>query len=559
MDDSAFDIGDIVSAFKRRAWLLVASIVIITPIGLLTALLLPPYYSSTAKILVQSQRIPDRLVESTVYVSPGERLALIQQRLTTRNNLLAMADRLRLFEDRPEYSRSEIVDALRAAIEVEEIELRQGGRARGGLSAAFTVTYSSRSPVLAARVANELVTMVLQENLETRSNSAAETRQYLQGKTRELATKLTQLEAEIAKFKTANANSLPDSLKNRQSELLSLQERRFELENQRVTLEERHRALRDALESGVPLTEGDDARLSPEEQKLVQLKQQLAQVRGVYTDSHPQVRSLRSSIASMEIALERAARAAAVDPEARDTGPQPDKTLQFQRQRSFDLVVRQLELVNRQLSEAEARTRELQTSIAATPDTEIALAALMRRRSDLALQHQEAVQKEAAAVAGEELEINRQAERYEIIEQAQIPEGPDSPPRKLISIGGFGGSIVFGLALIFLFEISNRTIRTTRHMVSQIGVAPIVAIPMIRTAQESTKRRITSAAYILLLIGIGAGILFMIDQYVSPLDRIVTNMLDDAQLTPVVEEAREKFAENTERAAAWFRSLIGGL
>ena len=99
MNDSPFDIGEIIAAIRRRAWMLLASVVVITPIGLMVALLLPPNYSSTAKILVQSQRIPEELVPSTVQERAAERLALIQQRLTTRDNLLAMADRLALYEN----------------------------------------------------------------------------------------------------------------------------------------------------------------------------------------------------------------------------------------------------------------------------------------------------------------------------------------------------------------------------------------------------------------------------------------------------------------------------
>lgn len=553
MDDSALDIGQLLGAFKRRAWILVASIVVITPIGLLTALLLPPYYSSTAKILVQSQQIPSELVRSTVNVSAAERLALIQQRLTTRNNLLAMADRLELFEDKPHYSRTEVVDALRDAIDIEEIAL-QRGRSRNSFAAAFTVTYSARSPVIAARVANELVTMVLQENLENRSRRASETRQFLEKKTNDLAAALTKLETEIAAFKVANVNSLPDSLATRQAELLSLQERRFDLENQRVTLVERRRALRDALDGGVPLGDDGGVRLSPEETKLRQLRQQLAQARGIYTDSHPNVRSLRSSIASLKASISANRRTSGG---ADDNRSDSDDLATYQRERSFELTERQLKLLDEQLDTLNKRVEVLKASVEATPDTEIALTALDRRRADLEAQHADAVLKAAAAVDGEELEINRQAERYEIIEQAQIPEEPDSPPRKLISIGGFGSSILLGIGLILLFELTNRTIRTTRQMVSQVGITPIVAIPLIRTSQETTTRRITSAAYILLLIGIGAGILFLIDQYVSPLDRIVMNLLDDAELTPIVEEARERFAENLERITAWFRSLAG--
>ena len=504
---------------------------------------------------MQSQQIPSDLVRSTVEVAASERLALIQQRLTTRSNLLAMADRLTLFDDKPGFSRTEIVDALRAAIEVEEIVLA-GGRRRGeALAAAFTVTFKSRSPVTAARVANELVTMVLQENLETRAARASQTREFLQKKSEDLAVELGRIESEVAEFKTSNSASLPDSLTTRQAELLSLQQRLFELEGQRVGLEERRRALQDAIVSGAPV-DITAAQLTPEQRQLQQLQQQLAQARGIYSNSHPTIRSLRSSIASLEAAI--AAGGSSTGNAGQNSAGMNARLLKDQQQRALDLTNRQLELLARQINEATTRSASLKTSIEATPDTEIALTSMLRKREDLANQHQIAARKYTAAADGEELEINRQAERYEIIEQAQIPEEPDSPPRKLISIAGFGGSIVIGMLLMVVFELTNRTIRTTRNLVSQVGIAPIVAIPMIRTTQESAQRRITSGVYVLLLIALGAGILFLIDQYVAPLDRLTTKIMDDAHLTPIVDDARERFAGIQERIFAWLRSAIGG-
>ena len=68
MAQNSFQIGEIWSAVKRRLWLLVLSVIVITPAGLMVAIGLPSVYSSTAKILVEAQQIPDSLVQSTVQV-----------------------------------------------------------------------------------------------------------------------------------------------------------------------------------------------------------------------------------------------------------------------------------------------------------------------------------------------------------------------------------------------------------------------------------------------------------------------------------------------------------
>lgn len=558
MSDSNIQVGDILNAIKRRFWLLAVSVVVITPIVLAVALLLPPYYSSTARILVQSQQIPSDLVRSTVQVASEERLALIQQRLTTRTNLLALADRLQIFENDTRMSRTEIVEALRASIEVEEVRLRQGRFAsRNVQAAAFTVTYSSRTAVMAARVANELVTLVLQENLENRARRASETRQFLDKKTRDLSVDINQIEAEIATFKAENAASLPVSLGSRQEELRTLRLRKFELEGQKVNLEERLTALKNAQNNGAT-AQGVEQRKTPAEAQLDQMRQQLAQARGVYTESHPNVRALRSRIASLEASI----LAGNVDAPTNELTISPEERERVRRgnfDRDIALTERQLGLIERQLSNADERIESLGESIGKTPDTELALGQLQRRREELVLQHTDAFRKSAAAADGEELEVNRQAERYEIIEQAQIPESPDSPKRKLIAAGGFGGAIMFGLGLMFLFEFMSSSIRTSRQLTRQVGLAPIVTIPVIRTPRETMRRRLTilgSIAGLALIAGVmTAGIHY----FVTPIDLLVTNLLDDANLTPIVEQARARFGGTLDRFFSWLQSATGGL
>lgn len=556
MNDSGFDISDITGAIRRRFWLLAVSVIVITPIVLVIALLLPPYYSSTASILVQSQQIPSELVQSTVQVASGERLALIRQRLTTRQNLLAMADRLQMFENRTDMSRTEIVTALRGAIEVEEIQLQQRRNSRAAVQvAAFTVTYASQSPVVAARVANELVTMVLQENLENRSRRASETRQFLDKKTRDLSSAINQIEAEIAAFKAQNAASLPSSLPSRQDELRDLQLRKFELEGQKVTLEERLNALQAAIKTGIPI---DGAQSSQAELELEQMRRQLAQARGVYAESHPTIRGLTSQIASLEAAA-LAEKLNAVGDAGPTTADERVRLLLSNQERNVALTERQLQLIDRQLTATDERIEKLVESIEQTPDTEIALAQLERRSAELVSQHTLASRKSAAAADGEELEVNRQAERYEIIEQAQIPEQPDSPPRKLIAAGGFGGSIVIGFGLMFLFEFMNKFIYTSRQLARQVGLEPIVTIPLIRTPHENVRRRFMLIATIVGLAAIAALMAAGIHYFVTPIDTLVTNLLDDANLTPIVEEARERFGGTLDRLTSWLRAATGGL
>ena len=301
METSAFPLDEIISAVKRRFWLMILCVAVITPLGMVTAMSLPSMYSSTAKILIEAQQIPDSLVRATVRVSAAERMALLQQRLLTRQNLLDLADRMDLFADKPGLSPTAVAEAVRGAIEIKDIRLRDGSRGPV-LSAAFSITYRSRNRNEAARVANELVSMALEQNIQNRSQRASETRLFLQNKVKELATSLIGLEQTIADFKADNDETLPESLQSRRAELGDMRTRNFELQREVAALNERKIILEESLTLGRPALVSA-AQLTPEEVDLQRLERELAQVSAIYAASHPNVRRLTLQIEALKATL----------------------------------------------------------------------------------------------------------------------------------------------------------------------------------------------------------------------------------------------------------------
>ena len=61
-------------------------------------MILPPVYTSSASMLVEPQQIPGDLAQTTVPVDPFEQAQIIEQRLMTRANLLALAERIGIYD-----------------------------------------------------------------------------------------------------------------------------------------------------------------------------------------------------------------------------------------------------------------------------------------------------------------------------------------------------------------------------------------------------------------------------------------------------------------------------
>src|SRR5476649_2161750 len=83
--------GYIYGILKRRAFHFIIPFLFIAGIGSLLTAAWPARYLAQATILVSSQEIPSDLVRPTVAALANDRIQIIQQRILTRDNLLAIA------------------------------------------------------------------------------------------------------------------------------------------------------------------------------------------------------------------------------------------------------------------------------------------------------------------------------------------------------------------------------------------------------------------------------------------------------------------------------------
>ena len=151
-------------------------------ITILIVLLLPATYRSTGTILIESQKIPQELVQSTVTSFADERIQVIKQRIMTSQQLLAIIKKFNLYTDEiKKTARSEILNDMRNRIFIDRVSANVRNRQRGASALiAFTVAFEHKSPALTQKVANELVTLFLDENIKSRTTRAAETTKFLE-------------------------------------------------------------------------------------------------------------------------------------------------------------------------------------------------------------------------------------------------------------------------------------------------------------------------------------------------------------------------------------------
>src|SRR6266403_5718099 len=238
---------------KRRALYFVIPFILVLVVGLAVAVLLPATYVSEGRILVQSQQIPTELVRPTVTSAAQERIQVIEQRTMTRDNLLAIADKFKLFPDRRALmSPTQLVELMKKSIKIEPVTQSLAfTRSTLNPTVIFTVGFEYSDPQNAARVANELVTRILNEDLRDRTSRATDTTKFLAREVQRLQAENAAIDAKIALAKLSQAKS------------------------------------------------GSNTPDQPAMQ-LAQLKTELAQKSALYSDRHPVMQALKRQIAALE-------------------------------------------------------------------------------------------------------------------------------------------------------------------------------------------------------------------------------------------------------------------
>ena len=524
---------------RRRLWLFLLVAVTLAAGGVGVAMYLPPVFQAKATLLVESQQIPEELVQSTVSSPASEQIAVIRQRLLTRETLLELSERHRVFAGAPPMTLTERVDAMRQAISFRETALGDQRRRRWdeSVATAFTIMFTHERAAVTAAVVNDLVDRVLSRSAALRRDRAETTSAFFRQDVDRLARDLAEMESRIVAFKEENEEALPESVAYRRNQLDLLQERLQRFEMERVDLQQERSTLELLLGVGSARV-AESGRAGPSRtesaRELDALRRAMAQRRAILSESHPEIRALASRIAALEKVVEadRALRVAedradAAEAEALAAEEIDPETMELRRR--LALVEARLEFNAEVIDEQRARRDELERSLLATPNIQMELNALDRAYRDLEERYETARRKLAQAEAGEQLEDKQQGERFEVIERASVPETPVKPNRKAYAALGVGGGVGAGLGLVVLLELMGGVLRRPEDL-ARIGREPAAVIPYIVTEAERRWRWTVRIGLTVAVVGGGAAALWAVHTYYLPLETVFEKVLEKAGL-----------------------------
>jgi len=494
-----------------------------------------------ATILIEEQEVPSDLIRSTITSYATQRIQTINQRVMTRANLMTIIDKYDLYRNkRGKETTEEILERMRKDVNVQMINADvidpRSGRPTAA-TVAFTLSFDGEAAEVTQKVASELTTLYLNENLKNRAEKASETYTFLTTEADKLREHITELETQLAAFKEKNAERLPQlaglntqlrertetELRDVENQLRSMDDRKFYLEGQlgqinplTPTMGESGQQILDPITQlktlrsqyisatskyspdhpdvvrlrrqieGLEKETGSSVNSSTEQAKeLAALRTELAAAREKYSAEHPDVIRLAKAVAAQEEGLKNLKNKPAPESEVAKNNPDNPAYLTLQAQLAG--IKSEVQSLKVQREQLKTKLTDYEKRLQQTPDVERKYLVLNRDYENSVRRYQELTAKQNVAEVGQELEKERKGERFSLIDPPQLPEKPLKPNRPAIIILGFLLSIGSGLGFATVAESMDSSVRGVRGVMSVLESPPLSVIPYLPTGEDLAK------------------------------------------------------------------------
>ena len=470
-------LGRLLEIWSRRKWIgiLVFGAVFSTAASIVA--FLPDVYRASAKLLVESQQVPEEFVRSTVTTAVERRVQTISQAILSRERLESLIDSFGLYANtKKQRSQEEIIQQVRQDISVDLKAIGEPGGANTTI--AFTISFTGSDRQSVAAVANTLASYYIDEDLKNRERQAGGTSEFLLSQLDEMKKKLDEQEKLVSQFKEEHIGELPEQ---RDANLATLERLNTELMlNSEKQI--RARESRGVLARQLAASPGDAAsRPDAAIERVAKLNQELADLRQRYSDKYPDVIRVRQEITRLQRQL--------AEPGGKgfDTASSADPyTLQLQQ------AIKSADAESRVLAAEEANLHKAieiyQARVENAPRREQQFQELSRDYVTTQEVYSSLLKRYQESKIAESMEHRQKGEQFRILDPAVPPEGPAAPDRWRLMLFGLALSLALAGGAIIAAEHLDTSFHTIEEMRAFSRVPVLVSIPSIVTASDAKRR-----------------------------------------------------------------------
>lgn len=498
MSDSLLDLKGYLRALWHYRLVSVCTLTVGLILTVMTVRGLSDVYSSTTLIMVEPQDVPINYVKPTITDRLEKRLQAMNQEVMSRTRLETIITDFDLFGSMRKngVSMERLVEYMRKKVTLQIFSADN----------AFRITYEGSDPQTVQRVTARLANLYIDENLRIREEHATGTTEFMEGELDKARRQLETLEGKVQEFKRQHMGELPEQqtanmnlLDGYQSQLRANATNVSRAMERKVLLERQAAEIRSARMAAAERTGETGVAVSPTA-RIQQLEAQLAELRGRYTDEHPDVVQTQALIERLRSELGLSG-ARVGDPYLPPDLARSlvDAQLEVSRLRQEEQQLRkQVELYQQRVENAFARSQEME--------------ALTRDYDVTKRKYQTLLDKKLEAQLSQSLEQRQKAERFRVIDPASLPQNPTRPNRPTL----YGIGVVLSLGLAIVLPILIRQLDTSFHApeeftpfaVPVLAVIPQLHTPDVRRRLVQYRLRVLGITAIALVVGLSGASLY---------------------------------------------------
>ena len=341
------------------------------------------------------------------------------------------------------------------------------------------ISYKSPDPEKAAAIVNQVMNAYIAINIEANRTEAKSAREFIEAQLPKTEAAVEKEERALRRFKQENeiidlkqeASAIVDILRTLDNQIASIEAQLVEVATQTQALGDQLGSSLAANVDAVALSQAEGVQDVLRDLQAVQSELAVEQTR--YRAGHPTVEALKRQETALSNLLQERIGQVIGAGQAVATGTLEVGTLQQSlTEQLIQFELQQLGLEQR-LTQLRQTRQNYQARIAVFPDLERTQGALERRQLTARSTY------EALLLRLQEVQVaeNQLVENARIIENAVIPESAVGGKKKLIVAAGAVSGALLAIALAFLLDLIDRSVKTIQDAQELLGYPLLGLLP----------------------------------------------------------------------------------
>jgi len=486
IENRELTMDDYLAMLRRRLKVILIPALLAPLAGFLVSYVFPPKFTSQSTVLVESQKVPDTLVQSVITADFTQRVQTLSQQVLSPSRLRPVIQSLALVKPDEE---GKLISDIQQNMSVEPVVTSlsaagpSGAKKKGSTSnqpmPGFNVNYTDSNALRAQKICNAMTSLIVDENLRSRAEVAQGTTEFLSRQVDDAKRAIDEQDAKLAAFKKQYMGQLPTDADNNMHILMSLNSQ-LDATTQTLSRAQQDKAYTESmLAQQVAAWKSSQSSTNPQtlDQQLNQLQAQLLDLQARYTPDHPDVIKTKADIAQVQKKLKEANAAAAnpTDDNEKASASEPPEIRQLRLQiHQYQTVIEQATLDQKRL---QSQIGVYQSRTAMSPTVEEQYKVLTRDNDNAQAFYKSLLDKKSAAELGTSMENQQEGEQMHILVTGSLPDSPSFPNRPLFAAGGLGAGLGLGLIIAIFLEFSDKSIRTEKDAAAIMDLPLLISVP----------------------------------------------------------------------------------